>query len=82
MDPEAASIVFNCGIEVTMIPLEVTHTVLIDEDVFTNVQNLSSSFGKKLYDLFKFFQVKYKESQDFDFPVAHDPCTIYYLLHP
>jgi pyrimidine-specific ribonucleoside hydrolase len=24
----------------------------------------------------------YKEDQDFTFPVAHDPCTIYYLLHP
>ena len=27
VDPEAAKIVMNCGIKVTMIPLEVTHTV-------------------------------------------------------
>jgi inosine-uridine nucleoside N-ribohydrolase len=30
----------------------------------------------------RYFQVKYKENQNFDFPVAHDPCTIYFLLHP
>lgn len=30
VDPEAAHIVFNCGIKITMVPLEVTHTVLID----------------------------------------------------
>lgn len=29
VDPESASIVFNSGVKVTMIPLEVTHTALI-----------------------------------------------------
>jgi purine nucleosidase len=32
--------------------------------------------------LFRLFQKKYKEDQEFEFPVAHDPCTIHYLLHP
>ena len=31
VDPEAATIVFNCGIRVNVIPLEVSHTVLITE---------------------------------------------------
>lgn len=34
VDPEAAHIVFTSGIKVVMIPLEVTHTVLIDNEVF------------------------------------------------
>jgi purine nucleosidase len=43
---------------------------------------LPSSFGQKLTPLFRYFQKKYKEDQDFEFPVAHDPCTLYYLLRP
>jgi pyrimidine-specific ribonucleoside hydrolase len=35
VDPEAAAIVFNSGIRVNMIPLEVSHTVLINEEIFT-----------------------------------------------
>lgn len=34
VDPEAAAIVFNSGIRVNMVPLEVSHTVLIDEEIF------------------------------------------------
>lgn len=43
---------------------------------------MKSSFSNKLINLMRYFQVRYKESQNFDFPVAHDPCTIYFLLHP
>jgi inosine-uridine nucleoside N-ribohydrolase len=31
VDPEAAAIIFNSGIRVNVIPLEVSHTVLITE---------------------------------------------------
>lgn len=65
-----------------MVPLEVTHTVAATEDVFKEFDSLQSSFGKKMTPLFRYFQKSYKESQDFDYPLAHDPCTIYYLLHP
>lgn len=82
MDPEAAAIVFNCGIRVNVIPLEVSHTVLITEEIFEEFALMKSEFSKKLIKLMRYFQIKYKESQNFEFPVAHDPCTIYYLLHP
>jgi inosine-uridine nucleoside N-ribohydrolase len=65
-----------------MIPLEVTHTVAINEEIFEEINKMESSFSKKLIPLFRFFQKKYKESQNFDFPVAHDPCTIHYIMHP
>lgn len=82
VDPEAAHIVFNCGVKVTMVPLEVTHTVLIDNPIFSQLKSLNTQFSLKLYNMFLFFQKQYKITQDFDFPVAHDPCTIYYLLYP
>lgn len=43
---------------------------------------MKTEFSKKLYKLCIEFQKKYKELEDFDFAPAHDPCTIYYLLHP
>ena len=82
VDPEAAAIVFAAGLPLTMVPLEVTHTVFVSEEIFGEIGQLQSSFGQKLSPLFRYFQKQYKINQDFDFPVAHDPCTIHYLLHP
>jgi purine nucleosidase len=65
-----------------MVPLEVTHTMEATEEIFSEFAQLTSSFGKKITPLFRYFQKRYKEDQDFDFPVAHDPSTIHYLLHP
>lgn len=28
------------------------------------------------------YQKMYKLVQNFDFPPVHDPCVIYYILHP
>lgn len=64
-----------------MVPLEVTHTVEVSEEVFKEFDSLESSFGKKLTPLFRYFQEQYKKNQDFDFPLAHDPCTIHYLIN-
>lgn len=74
--------VFKEGLPITMVPLEVTHTVVATEDIFLEFEKLTSSFGKKMSPMFRHFQRRYKEMEDFDFPVAHDPCAIYYLLHP
>ena len=59
-----------------------THTVEVSEEVFDEFSKLPSAFGQKLTPLFRYFQKQYKMNQDFDFPLAHDPCTIHYLLHP
>lgn len=60
VDPEAATIVFNSGIRVNVIPLEVSHTVLITEEVFEEFGKMKSQFGQKLIKLMRYFQLKYK----------------------
>lgn len=40
VDPEAAAIVFNSGLPVHMVPLEVTHTALVTADVFARLEEL------------------------------------------
>ena len=82
IDPEAASIVFNCGIKVVMVPLHVTRTVQVREHFYEALKEFKSSFALKIHDLFKYFELKCKENRDLDYAVAHDPCTIYFLLHP
>ncbi len=37
MDPEAAKVVFESGVDLTMVPLEVTHTVLVTPEVLRAV---------------------------------------------
>ncbi|MDU1684689.1 nucleoside hydrolase, partial [Varibaculum cambriense] len=33
-------------------------------------------------DLFVFFRKAYQDSQGFDYPPVHDPCTVAYLIDP
>lgn len=61
VDPEAAAIVFKSCIPITMVPLEVTHTVLVCNIIFGELGKLASSFGQKLVPLMRYFQRKYKE---------------------
>ncbi|GAX72991.1 hypothetical protein CEUSTIGMA_g443.t1 [Chlamydomonas eustigma] len=42
-DPEAAKVVFECGVKLTMIPLEVTHTVLATPEVLRAVAGISEN---------------------------------------
>jgi inosine-uridine nucleoside N-ribohydrolase len=74
--------VINSSIPLTFVPLEVTHTVEVRDEVFEKLSKLASDFGKKLTPMLRHFQKRYKENENFDYPVAHDPCTIYYLLRP
>lgn len=32
--------------------------------------------------MLKSYQRAYKKTQHFEFPPIHDPCVIYYILHP
>lgn len=82
VDPEAAQVVFGCGIKVNLIPLDLTHTVQMTEPIFKELSEINNPFCQKMLSLFRYFQKTYKDTQDFDWPPVHDPCTIYYLLHP
>jgi inosine-uridine nucleoside N-ribohydrolase len=44
-DPLAASIMVNSGLKVGMIPLEVTHTAGVTEEIFKKLKDLNSNFA-------------------------------------
>lgn len=80
-DPEAAKIVFESGVPITMVPLELTHQVLADSAVISRIGE-SSSFRRKIRDLLLFFRQTYLEVFGFEHPPLHDPLAVYYVLRP
>lgn len=61
-DPEAARVVFEAGVDVdlTMVPLEVTHTVLITPKVKSEIKSrCTPEFGTCVLELLSFFKETY-----------------------
>jgi len=81
-DPEAAKIVFECGITLVQIPLEVTHTCLVTDEIVAVLKDLDSPFGHLMIDLLQFFATTYRDIFSFKHPPLHDPLTIAYVINP
>lgn len=81
-DPEAADIVFNSGLIVKMMGLDVTRQALVLPDVMERMKKI----GNKVSDLFYALMVTFNENQKKIFGHSgaplHDPATIVYLLNP
>ena len=82
VDPEAAAIVFDEPWPVTMVGLDLTHQALATAEVEARVGAIGSPLSDFFVGLMGFFRMAYKESQAFDDPPVHDPCTIAYLIDP
>lgn len=80
-DPEAARIVFESGVPLTMVPLEVTHTVLVRPDILEQI-GYTTPFRRKMVEMLTFFKATYKTVFFFDDPPLHDPLAVWYVLRP
>jgi len=78
-DPESAHIVFESGVDLTMIPLEVTHTVLVTPEILDTIGN-STEFRKKISELLTFFKESYLNYFGFENPPLHDPLAVFHAL--
>ena len=88
-DPEAARIVFESGANLTMVPLEATHTALVTPEVRERLLGnpaasgrAPSRFRRLVDELMRFFADTYKEVFDFEDPPLHDPCAVAYAVAP
>ena len=84
-DPEAAKIVLESSFEVIMVPLEVTHTALVTEDVLRRLQNAAAvgaynKRGGQITELLDFFKMTYQRVFGFKHPPLHDPCAVWCAL--
>jgi inosine-uridine nucleoside N-ribohydrolase len=61
-DPEAAKLVIESGLTVTMVPLDVTHTTLVTDEIIERIRSLpgDSDAIRRTIDLLLFFAGTYK----------------------
>ena len=81
-DPEAASIVFQCGRPITMVPLEVTHQALATEEIVSRIRAANRPVASFAADLLVYFAESYKNVFGFSAPPVHDPCAVAAVLDP
>ena len=82
-DPDAAAIVFDCGLPITMAGLDVTHQFLVTPERITTVDALDTPFTTMIADLFRFFTRNYVSRHDHIRGAAlHDPLAVLALTRP
>jgi purine nucleosidase len=57
-------VVFESGVRVVMVPLEVSHTALVTPHILDRIRAFNSDFGAVLIDLLLFFQKTYPQFQN------------------
>lgn len=81
-DPEAAKKVFDSGIPIVVMGLDITHQALATDDVIKRVNAIDNNVAKVLGELLVFFADTYKQTFGFDSPPVHDVLTVVYCVAP
>eukprot|EP00775_Hariotina_reticulata_P008905 gene8905-9082_t len=84
VDPEAAKIVFESGVPLTMVPLETTHTALATSAVLSRMFHGASTPFKQLVEmLLTYFATTYRDVFNFhEGAPLHDPCAVAAVFAP
>jgi purine nucleosidase len=82
LDPHAAAIVFDSGIPITMIPLDVTHQVLSTPPRIAALRALGNRCGAAVAVFLTTFEEKRRARFGTRAMALHDPSVIAYLLQP
>ena len=80
-DPEAAWIVFNSGIPMTMSGLDVTEKALICPEDFPRIEAVGNQVADIVLGWLKFFYM-YPMQIGYAGAPVHDPCAVLALTHP
>jgi purine nucleosidase len=81
-DPEAAKKVFDSGIPLVVMGLDITHQALATKEVVDQMNKIDNKGAKTVGELVVFFASTYKEVFGFDAPPVHDVLTVAYLVAP
>ena len=80
-DPEAAQIVFDAALDVTMIGLDVTHRAVTGPDVQQRLR-ATGSVGVFVAELVDFFTVYHRQTYGWDGAPIHDAVAVAHVLRP
>ncbi|RWZ58024.1 nucleoside hydrolase [Halobacillus fulvus] len=82
VDAEAAKVVFESGVPVTMFGLDVTHKALATKEVVERFSAIGNPVSNFVVELLDFFSKTYKDVFGFEAGPIHDACTTAYLIDP
>jgi purine nucleosidase len=82
VDPQAARLVFESGIPITIIPLDCTHQALTTKARVEKFRVMPNKTGPATAQLLDFFERFDEQKYGTDGGPLHDPCVIAWLLHP
>ena len=82
VDPEAADIVFRSGIDIVVMPLDVTHKALVTKTRNDAFRALGTPAGVAVAQMTDFFERFDKEKYGSAGAPLHDPCVTGYLIRP
>ncbi len=81
-DAEAARVLFESGVPITMVPLETTHRALATPAVIERIAALDFPLAHLCVELLEFFAETYLRVFGFASPAVHDPCAVAWLIDP
>ena len=82
VDPEAAEIVLHSGVDITFLPLDVTHKALITRARLARIAALGTPVAAAVTGWLDFFERFDLEKYGHEGGPLHDPCVIAWLLRP
>ncbi len=82
VDPEAARIVFESGVPITMCGLELTHQAKATPDIIARFAALHTPLGDFAVEMLRFFASTYRKLHGFDGPPLHDPTALAWVIDP
>lgn len=81
-DPEAAKVVFNCGLPVIMAGLDVTQKAYITKKENERLRAQGNEISVFAAELIDYFSRYHYEVEGFPGCTLHDPCAVAILVHP
>jgi purine nucleosidase len=82
VDPQAARLVFESDIPITLIPLDCTHQALTTKSRVEKFRGMNNKTGPAVAQLLDFFERFDEQKYGTDGGPLHDPCVIAWLLQP
>ncbi|NET30956.1 MAG: nucleoside hydrolase [Cyanothece sp. SIO1E1] len=82
VDPHAAQVVFNAGMKLTLISLDVTHQVITTPERLSAIRAINTPISRAAADLLSHYGADEVEHYGMSGAPLHDPCVIAYLLQP
>ncbi|WP_028783822.1 nucleoside hydrolase [Thalassobacillus devorans] len=81
-DAEAAKVVFESGVPLTMFGLDITHKAQATDRIIDELAAIKNPVANTVVEMLDFFKHTYQEYFGFDGAPIHDACTVAYLIDP